>query len=95
MFDANDATSLEDAIIEDDHDTRLESHMSLYHWTMFDAQDQLGMYRDIVYMKNDLEDQIMRQKVDIKLLLEGTEEAQDDLSSKQERIRSLAGEILE
>ena len=47
---------------------------------MFDKEDQLGMYRDIVYMKNDLEDQLMKQKVDIKLLLEQTDGVQGELA---------------
>ena len=69
--------------------------MSLYHWTMFDVEDQLGMYRDVVYMKNDLEDQLMKQKVDIKLLEEATAEVQDELDGKQDRIKELASDILE
>ena len=69
--------------------------MSLYHWTMFDVEDQLGMYRDVVYMKNDLEDQLMKQKVDIKLLEEATAEVQDELDAKQDRIKTLASDILE
>ena len=53
------------------------------------------MYRDIVYMKNDLEDQLMKQKVDIKLLEEATAEVQDELDMKQDRIKELAEDILE
>ena len=40
--------------METNHDTRLESHMSTYHWDMFNVNEQLDMYREMVYKKNEL-----------------------------------------
>ena len=56
----------------DKHMQKYESHMTLYHWNMYGQEDSLKFYREMVYMRNDLEDKLMKQKVNLKLLEEET-----------------------
>lgn len=44
-----------------------KSHVTLYHWKMFDQADQLKMYKESVYRGNKLEDIAVKAKVAIKL----------------------------
>ena len=56
---------------EDNGKTRdYKSHVTLYHWKMFDQATQLKMYKESVYRGNKLEDMAVKAKVAIKLTQE-------------------------
>ena len=62
--------------VDDDDDGRhdFQSHITLYHWKLYDADDQLKKYKEMVYKGNELEDEAMKMKVSIKLTEEKTEQ---------------------
>lgn len=64
---AADLATTEDMGEDNGKNHDFQSHVTLYHWKMFDQATQLKMYKESVYRGNKLEDIAVKAKVAIKL----------------------------
>ena len=64
---AADLATTEDMGENNGNNHEFVSHVTLYHWKMFDQATQLKMYKESVYRGNKLEDIAVKAKVAIKL----------------------------
>ena len=64
--------------------------MTLTQWTLNDFQEQLKLYRDIIYEQNELTDEVNKKAVEKQLLEETIEKSQGELDSKLQEVEDLA-----